>query len=129
MARSNFLGRAWHRQNERSESVRSAGLLPLGHFQAGQRDGQIDPFGGQFPVTLILGQLLLDLRDQFGWDVFGLALHLVGVTELVVSAGLLLGFAVLEGEAARAHGTQAAEFMLDGEEALLKAPRSEERRV
>jgi hypothetical protein len=52
---------------EKSELlIRLAALLPPGHFQAGQSDGQIDPFGGEFPVMLILGQLLLDPRDQLG---------------------------------------------------------------
>ena len=78
----------------------ATGLFPLFYLQARSFDAQLNPLLSELAVEPILGEFLLDLRNQIWMDVLSSAFHLGGVTELIVRPLFEFGIAVLAGETA-----------------------------
>jgi len=81
--------------------------------EPGALERQVDPSGGQLLVAPVNRDLLAHRRDLVSGDIFGVALHLVGVAELVIRSLPAFWAAILAGQGAGTHRAELGQLGLD----------------
>ena len=89
------------------------------HRKPGIFDPQIHPPGNQFLESLVVPNLLPNLRNEWSSDIVGSALHLMGITELMEGARSFLRIPVLAGQGAGTDDRDPMQLLFDGFDLLL----------
>src|SRR6266508_1296822 len=94
------------------------------HLPPGTAQSQVDPLGGELLVALILRDFLADRLDLARPQIFGVALHPVGVTDLVIASAPWLRLPILPLQGSWLNRIQRRQERLDSLDAFDKCVQS-----